>query len=174
MSGLRGEAAIIGIAELPAERRPSRPPLFTLDQYALLAKLVVEDAGIDPACINGLLTHGIAESAMFAPATLCEYLGLALDFGERVDLGGATSAGMVWRAAAAVELGICDAVLAVVPGSTVTATVAEDPTGGPELVWGVVKQLRVAAGRVRDPVRQRRPERAVRADRPALRRGVRL
>ena len=56
MTGLRGEAAIIGIAELPAERRPSRPPLFTLDQYALLAKMVVEDAGIDPACINGLLT----------------------------------------------------------------------------------------------------------------------
>ena len=118
MSGLRGEAAIVGIAELPAERRPSRPALFTLDQYALLAKMVVEDAGVDPARINGLLTHGIAESAMFAPATLCEYLGLALDFGERVDLGGATSAGMVWRAAAAVELGICDAVLAVVPGST--------------------------------------------------------
>ncbi|MGA3252986.1 MAG: thiolase family protein [Mycobacterium sp.] len=117
MTGLRGEAAIVGIAELPAERRPTRPPLFTLDQYALLAKMVVEDAGIDPACINGLLTHGVAESAMFAPATLCEYLGLALDFGERVDLGGATSAGMVWRAAAAVELGVCDAALAVVPGS---------------------------------------------------------
>lgn len=117
MTGLRGEAAIVGIAELPAERRPSRPPLFTLDQYALLAKMVVEDAGVDPASINGLLTHGVAESAMFAPATLCEYLGLALDFGERVDLGGATSAGMVWRAAAAVELGVCDAVLAVVPGS---------------------------------------------------------
>ena len=117
MTGLRGEAAIVGIAELPAERRPSRQPLFTLDQYARLAKMVVEDAGIAPAHINGLLTHGIAESAMFAPATLCEYLGLALDFGERVDLGGATSAGMVWRAAAAVELGICEAVLAVVPGS---------------------------------------------------------
>ena len=117
MTGLRGEAAIIGIAELPAERRPTGPPRFTLDQYALLAKLVIEDAGVDPACVNGLLTHGVAESAMFAPATLCEYLGMALDFGERVDLGGATSAGMVWRAAAAVELGICDAALAVVPGS---------------------------------------------------------
>jgi acetyl-CoA C-acetyltransferase len=117
VTGLRGEAAIIGIAELPAERRPTRPPLFNLDQYALLAKIVVEDAGVDTACINGLLTHGVAESAMFAPATLCEYLGLPLDFGERVDLGGATSAGMVWRAAAAVELGVCDAVLAVVPGS---------------------------------------------------------
>jgi acetyl-CoA acetyltransferase len=117
VTGLRGEAAIIGIAELPAERRPTRPHLFTLDQYALLAKMVVDDAGVDPACVNGLLTHGVAESAMFAPATLCEYLGLPLDFGERVDLGGATSAGMVWRAAAAVELGACDAVLAVVPGS---------------------------------------------------------
>ncbi len=117
MTGLRGESAIVGIAELPADRRLTRPPLFTLDQYALLAKMVVEDAGVDPARVNGLLTHGVAESAMFAPATLCEYLGLALDFGERVDLGGATSAGMVWRAAAAVELGICDAVLAVVPGS---------------------------------------------------------
>jgi acetyl-CoA C-acetyltransferase len=117
VTGLRGEAAIVGIAELPAERRPTGPPRFTLDQYALLAKLVIEDAGVDPACVNGLLTHGVAESAMFAPATLCEYLGMAMDFGERVDLGGATSAGMVWRAAAAVELGICDAALAVVPGS---------------------------------------------------------
>ena len=79
--------------------------------------MVIEDAGVDPACVNGLITHGVAESAMFAPATLCEYLGLPMDFGERVDLGGATSAGMVWRAAAAVELGVCDAVLAVVPGS---------------------------------------------------------
>jgi acetyl-CoA C-acetyltransferase len=118
VTGLRGEAAVVGIAELPAQRRPSRPPLFTLDQYALLAKMVIEDAGIDAACVNGLLTHGIAESAMFAPATLSEYLGLALDFGERVDLGGATAAGMIWRAAAAVELGICDAVVAVVPGSS--------------------------------------------------------
>ena len=34
MTGLRGEAAIIGIAELPAEKRQSAPPSFTLDQYA--------------------------------------------------------------------------------------------------------------------------------------------
>ena len=131
MTGLRGEAAIVGIAELPAERRPSGPPLFTLDQYARLAKLVVEDAGVDASCINGLLTHGVAESAMFAPATLCEYLGLALDFGERVDLGGATSAGMVWRAAAAVELGICDAALAVVPGSASVPTSLNRPPAAP-------------------------------------------
>ncbi|MBI2700371.1 transporter [Mycobacterium gordonae] len=117
MTGLRGTAAIIGIAELPAERRQSAPPSFTIDQYARLAKLVIEDAGVKAAVVNGLSCHGIAESDMFAPATLSEYLGIPLDFGDRVDLGGATAAGMVWRAAAAVELGICDAVLAVVPGS---------------------------------------------------------
>ena len=98
MTGLRGEAAIIGIAELPAERHQSRSPSFTLDQYASLAKLVIEDAGVDPVVVNGLSCHGIAESDMFAPATLSEYLGLPLDFGDRVDLGGATAAGMVWRA----------------------------------------------------------------------------
>ncbi len=65
---------------------------------------------------------------MFAPATLSEYLGLPVDFGERVDLGGATSAGMVWRAAVAVELGLCDAVLAVVPGSAVLPTSARRPS----------------------------------------------
>ena len=131
MTGLRGEAAIVGIAELPAERRPTGPPLFTLDQYALLAKLVIEDAGVDPGCVNGLLTHGVAESAMFAPATLCEYLGIAADLGERVDLGGATSAGMVWRAAAAVELGVCDAVLAVVPGSRSVPQSQKSPPAAP-------------------------------------------
>jgi len=115
---LSGDAAIVGITELPAQRRQTRPELFTLDQYAALARQVVEDAGLDASVVNGLLCHGLAESDMFVPATLSEYLGLALDFGERVDLGGATSAGMVWRAAVAVELGLCDAVLAVVPGST--------------------------------------------------------
>ncbi|QEN15646.1 thiolase family protein [Mycolicibacterium sp. ELW1] len=117
MMKLAGEAAIVGIAELPAERKPTGPGLFTLDQYAALTKLVLDDAGLDASVVNGLISHGLAESDMFVPATLSEYLGLPIDFGERVDLGGATSAAMVWRAAVAVELGLCDAVLAVLPGS---------------------------------------------------------
>jgi acetyl-CoA acetyltransferase len=127
VTGLRGEAAIIGIAELPAERKQTRPPSFTLDQYALLAKMVVEDAGVDATVVNGLVCHGLAESDMFVPATLSEYLGIPVNFGERVDLGGATSAAMVWRAAVAVELGLCDAVFAVVPGSTVLPTSTRHP-----------------------------------------------
>jgi acetyl-CoA C-acetyltransferase len=115
--GLRGEAAIVGIAELPAVRKPSGPGRFTIEQYALLAKQALDDAGIAADQVNGLVSHGIAESDMFAPATLSEYLGIPVNFGEVVDLGGATSAGMIWRAAAAIELGLCDVVLAVVPGS---------------------------------------------------------
>jgi acetyl-CoA C-acetyltransferase len=131
MTGLRGEAAIIGIAELPAERKQTRPPSFTLDQYALLAKMVIADAGVDAGVVNGLVCHGLAESDMFAPATLSEYLGLPVNFGERVDLGGATSAGMVWRAAVAVELGLCDAVLAVVPGSAMLPMSSHRPAPSP-------------------------------------------
>ena len=48
MTGLRGEAAIVGIAELPAQRKQTRPALFTIDQYAALAAMVIDDAGARP------------------------------------------------------------------------------------------------------------------------------
>jgi acetyl-CoA C-acetyltransferase len=115
--GLRGEAAIIGFVELAPERKASRPPMFSIEQYASLSQGVLHDAGVDPRVVDGLVCSGLAESRRFAPATLAEYLGIEINFGEVVDLGGATAAGMVWRAAAAVELGLCNAVLAVLPGS---------------------------------------------------------
>ena len=115
--GLRGEAAIVGIAELPPARKPDQPARFTIEQYALLARAALDDAGLAADTVDGLISHGVAESDMFAPATLSEYLGIPVNYGEVVDLGGATSAGMIWRAAAAIELGLCDVVLAVVPGS---------------------------------------------------------
>jgi acetyl-CoA C-acetyltransferase len=115
--GLRGEAAIVGIAELAPVRKPTQPGRFTIEQWALLAKAALDDAGLGAGVVDGLVTSGIAESDMFAPATLSEYLGIPVNYGEVVDLGGASSAGMIWRAAAAIELGLCDAVLAIVPGS---------------------------------------------------------
>jgi acetyl-CoA C-acetyltransferase len=117
MAGLKGEAAIVGFVELPPERRPQRPAMFQLEQWASLASAAVADSGLPGDSINGLVTTRIAETELFAPATLAEYLGLSINYGETVDLGGATAAGMIWRAAAAVELGLCDAVLAVLPGS---------------------------------------------------------
>ena len=48
-------------------------------------------------------------------AMVGEYLGVKLNFAEVIDLGGASSVGMVWRAAAAIEMGMCDTVVCVIP-----------------------------------------------------------
>ncbi len=115
--GLRGEAAIVGMCELPPSRLPAGPAEFTIEQYARLAAAAVADAGLDGRVVDGLVTGQLGESAMFVPSTVAEYLGIPANFAEIVDLGGANAVGMVWRAAAAVELGICQAVLCVIPGS---------------------------------------------------------
>ena len=131
-TGLRGEAAIVGLVELPAQRRSTRPPRFTMEQWAELARAALADAGIDARAVNGLITGPISESERFVPSTLAEYVGIPNNFGEIVDLGGATSAGMVWRAAAAIELGLCDVVLAIAPGSAIQpARPLERPKEGP-------------------------------------------
>ena len=117
--GLRGEAAIVGIAEYKPERHPAGPKKFTLEQWAELSKMALDDAGIDPTLVNGICMSSIRESASFAPSTVSEFLGMPVNFAEFVDLGGATSAGMIWRAAAAIELGVADVVLCVVPSSPV-------------------------------------------------------
>jgi hypothetical protein len=49
--------------------------------------------GVTAGKVNGIVTAVLAETALFAPATLAEYLGIAVNFGEYVDLGGATAAG---------------------------------------------------------------------------------
>jgi acetyl-CoA acetyltransferase len=113
--GLRGDAAIVGIAEHRPVRHFTGTPRFSLEQWADLAARALDDAGIDARDVDGLCCAGdIQESDIFVPATLAEYCGFHVNLAERVDLGGASPVGMVWRAAAAVELGICDVVVGAV------------------------------------------------------------
>jgi acetyl-CoA acetyltransferase len=114
--GLRGEAAIVGIAEYPHQRKYEGPRKFTLTQWAELTRMALDDAGLAIRDVDGLVCSDIREAAMFTPATVVEYLGQPVNFAERIDLGGATAVGMVWRAAAAIELGICDVVVCALPG----------------------------------------------------------
>lgn len=113
--GLRGDAAIVGVAQYENERKFSGPRRFFTEQYAELTRMAIEDAGLRKEDIDGLCCTAIRETNMFAPATLAEYLGLHVNFAEIVDLGGATPVGMIWRAAAAIELGICQAVICATP-----------------------------------------------------------
>ncbi|MBW0019605.1 MAG: thiolase family protein [Mycobacterium sp.] len=118
--GLKGEAAIVGFHELPALRKPTGKPEFIIEQWARLAAAAVADAGLSVDAVDGLITCGVAESQLFVPSTVAEYLGLQVNFAEIVDLGGASAAAMVWRAAAAIELGICQAVLCAIPANYLT------------------------------------------------------
>jgi acetyl-CoA acetyltransferase len=128
--GLVGEAAIVGIAEYAPERRATAPRKFTLEQWADLAALALDDAGLTAADVDGIVCARIPESAMFVPSTIAEYCGFEVALAELVDLGGATTVGMVWRAAAAVELGICDVVVGALPSGALPPA----PSGVPHEV----------------------------------------
>src|SRR6185312_133201 len=117
VTGLRGDACIVGIAERPAERKFTGTPTLTLEQWAALAADALADAGIASADVDGVVCAGdVAEASLFVPATVAEYCGWSVDFAEKMDLGGATAVGMVWRAAAAVELGLCEVVVCATVG----------------------------------------------------------
>ncbi|OBG51281.1 thiolase family protein [Mycolicibacterium fortuitum] len=119
--GLQGDAAIVGYVELPPERLSKASPApFTLEQWALLASSALEDAGLSAERVDGIVTSHLGESEIFVPSTVAEYLGVRANFAELLDLGGASAAGMVWRAAAAIELGLCDVVLCALPARYIT------------------------------------------------------
>ena len=102
---LKGIAAVVGVAERAPQRHSG--DLTVLDLLSGTADEAMEDAGVARSEVDGLLVHPIGGLPGFVPATVAEYLGLQPTFAEVVDLGGATGAGMVWRAAAAIGAGMC-------------------------------------------------------------------
>ncbi len=110
----RRAAAIAGYTEWTAQRVWDRP-MFMLEACAALAAEALADAEIEKDEVDGLLVPPVWESPMFGPSAAAEYLGVQANFAELVDLGGATGAGMVWRAAAAIEVGVCETCLVLCP-----------------------------------------------------------
>jgi len=102
---LKGAAAVVGIAELAPQRYTGDATI--LDLLSQVGAEAIADAGFKHADIDGLVVHPIGGLPGFVPATVAEYLGIKPTFAELVDLGGATGAGMVWRAAAAIQAGMC-------------------------------------------------------------------
>lgn len=128
--GLKGNAAIVGAAQYKPEKYATAPRMFHLEQVADLAARALADAGLQASDLDGLVINGphFHEASVFVPAMAAEYLGMKLNFAEVVDLGGCTSVGMVWRAAAAIELGLCQAVLCVMPARMAPFGPDEDPS----------------------------------------------
>lgn len=116
----RSMGAIAGIAELKPQRRTQGAT--TLQFIAEAVRRAADDAGLGKDAIDGLLVGPqVGETPQHVPATVAEYLGIEPRMSNVVDLGGASGAGMVWRAAAAIEAGMCEAVVCVL------ANVREDP-----------------------------------------------
>lgn len=112
MNSPRSKGAIVGVGELKPQRRTER--ITTLEMLAKVSAMAARDAGLGPDEIDGLLVGPqVGETPQHVPATIAEYLGLRPTMGNVVDLGGASGAGMVWRAAAAIEAGMCETVLCV-------------------------------------------------------------
>ena len=113
--GLRGDAAVVGYSEWKSERKHLGGRAFQIEQWAQLAAEALADAGIASSEVDGLVVSDLRESTDFVPATIAEYCGWQVNFAERVDIGGASPVGMLWRAAAAIELGLCETVVCAAP-----------------------------------------------------------
>lgn len=112
MSKAFSTVAISGIGELEPVRRTDG--VTTLELIAEVSRRTLLDAGIEPGEIDGLLVGPqVGETPQHVPATVAEYLGLRPTMANVVDLGGASGPGMIWRAAAAIEAGMCETVLCV-------------------------------------------------------------
>ncbi len=127
--GWKGQAAIVGAAQYKPQKYSEAPQMFHLEQVADLAGQALADAGLKASDLDGMVINGphFHEASVFVPAMAAEYLGLELNFAEVVDLGGTTPVGMVWRAAAAIEMGLCQAVLCVIPMRMAPFGPDEDP-----------------------------------------------
>ncbi len=110
MTSLRGKAAVIGLADLKPARRAEET---SLELTAKVVKMAIQDAGLDKGEIDGLLANPPVLGEAFWPSVVGEYVGLYPQYADVVDLAGASACGMMWRAAAAINAGLCNTVLCV-------------------------------------------------------------
>jgi acetyl-CoA acetyltransferase len=129
---IKGKAAIIGFAEMaPQKEDGTKTPLGIISQ---VAREAIADAGMEKKEIDGLLTGwALGEYSVLWPSVVAEYLQFQPRYFSQVELGGASAAGMVWRAAAAIEAGMCHNVLCVLGDTRGTKATGMKPPSFPRL-----------------------------------------
>jgi acetyl-CoA acetyltransferase len=116
-------AVIGGIGHTAFGRLPERTA-FDLEVEA--ARRAVEDAGLQPRDVDGLITdpgpaQGILDGITPHYLALGQYLGLDPSYTASDILGGASSAAIVQRAVLAVEAGLCSVCLCVYGDSALSS-----------------------------------------------------
>lgn len=111
MKGISGKYAIAGIGESELGRKLGYSGMALQLQAAMRA---ITDAGIPKEAIDGILSRATrSEPQLNYPAVLAGRLGLQPTYLSDVGLGGASSAAMIVNAVAALEAGLCTAVLCI-------------------------------------------------------------
>jgi acetyl-CoA acetyltransferase len=111
MTSIAGRYAIVGVGESDVGRHLGRSGM-ALHLEAITRALA--DAGLDKTAIDGLVTRPSHASPQFNySAVLAGRLGIAPTWFTDVALGGASSTSMILDAVAALEAGLCTAVLCV-------------------------------------------------------------
>jgi acetyl-CoA acetyltransferase len=106
---LRNAVAIVGVGESPIGDVPEHTGLGL---NAIAARCAVDDAGLVPADIDGLLTaYSFTEPYFMLGSVMCEYLGLQPRYAASMVVGGATPGVMLAHAAAAIVAGLAETVL---------------------------------------------------------------
>jgi acetyl-CoA C-acetyltransferase len=110
---LKGKAAAIGIGELKPMKEPGEHT--ALELMGDVAAEAIADAGLEKKDIDAFLVGmPFSDPGMLYPASAAEVLGINPRMLNVVDIGGASPAGMIWRAAAAIDAGMCSAALCIV------------------------------------------------------------
>mgnify|MGYP002633104927 CR=1 FL=1 len=121
---LRGEAAIIGIGELPTQR--STPGRSMIGLMGDAARIAIHDAHLTPKDIDGLVTEG----GVVYPGFASEYLGIRPKFASGSSMMGASGPTGVLLAAMAVQNGLANNVLVVI-GQARNPAIPMSPPGQP-------------------------------------------
>ncbi len=109
---LSGAAAIVGVGESEIGKVPH---MSGLGLAAQAAKRALDEAGLKPSDIDGLLTaYSMTEPYFMFGTVVCEYLGLQPDYCASLVLGGATPAALVGHAIQAIATGSAKTILIVV------------------------------------------------------------
>lgn len=125
-----GRYAIVGVGDTEVGRVPGQ----TKTGLAVLAGArAISDSGMDRSEIDGVLTSQMGPTFIYS-LELATRLGIRPRYTTVMELGGATSVCMVQQAIAAIEIGLCQAVLCI--HSQKQQTEATRPRHGGQLLRG--------------------------------------
>ena len=124
-ASLKNKIAIVGVGESDIGRVPH---MTGLGLNAQAAKRAIDQAGLRPDQIDGLLTaYSLTEPYFMLGSVMCEYLGLKPTYNASLVVGGATPAIMLKRAAEAIMAGQAETIL-VLAGENRATGASRDST----------------------------------------------